>query len=152
MHVIAGKAVAFLEAMQPGFVVYQQQVLNNAVALARELVSRDYPIVSGQTDNHLMLVDLVNKKSTGKDADEGLGRAHITVNMNSVPNDPRPPKITSGIRLGTPAVTTRGFKEPEMHLIANWIADILDSQQNEVVIQRVRQEVLQLCRQFPVYS
>lgn len=151
MHVIAGKAIAFAEALQADFKVYQQQVVDNAKALAHELQTRGYRIVSGGTENHLMLVDLSPQGLTGKDADAQLGRAHITVNKNAVPNDPHSPFITSGIRLGTPAVTTRGFQTKEMHTIAGWIADILDDLHNPLLIERVRDEVLQLCRAFPVY-
>ena len=126
MHVIAAKAVALLEALQPEFVAYQKQVLANARAMAGGLMKRGYKIVSGGTDNHLFLVDLIDKNITGKDADAALGRAHITVNKNAVPNDPRPPFVTSGLRIGTPAATTRGFKEAEVLELANWIADVLD--------------------------
>lgn len=151
MHVIAAKAVAFLEALQPNFKIYQQQILNNARRMADTLIKRDYKIVSNGTDNHLFLVDLIDKKITGKDADAALGRANITVNKNAVPNDPQSPFITSGIRLGTPAVTTRGFKEPECEMLANWIADILDDLSNETRIKEIREEVLKLCAKFPVY-
>ena len=152
MHVIAGKAVAFLEAMQPEFVVYQQQVVKNAQQLAQTLQERGFPIVSGQTENHLLLVNLVGKSINGKQADEALGHAHITVNKNSIPDDPLSPMITSGIRLGTPAVTTRGFTESQMQLVGTWIADVLDAFENPKVIAEVRTKVLQLCRQFPVYG
>ncbi|HIC26529.1 MAG TPA: serine hydroxymethyltransferase, partial [Gammaproteobacteria bacterium] len=127
MHAIAGKAVAFKEALEPSFTAYQQQVLDNARAMADALVERGYQIVSGGTDNHLFLLDLIDKNITGKDADAALGRANITVNKNTVPNDTRSPFVTSGLRLGSPASTTRGFKEVEMRMVANWIADILDS-------------------------
>ncbi len=152
MHVIAAKAVAFLEALQPEFKVYQQQVLTNAKAMANVLIERDYSIVSGGTANHLMLVDMITKNITGKDADAALGQAHITVNKNSVPNDPRSPFVTSGLRLGTPAVTTRGFKQKEISLLTHWIADILDHMGDEKVITHVKSQVLQLCREFPVYE
>ena len=152
MHVIAAKAVAFLEALQPEFVVYQQQVLANARAMAARLQQRGYRIVSGGTDNHLFLIDLSDKNITGKDADAALGRAHLTVNKNSVPNDPRPPMVTSGIRVGTPAATTRGFKEPEVVQVADWIADILDAEGSEAAIEQVRTAVTALCRRFPVYA
>lgn len=151
MHVIAAKAVAFAEALQPEFKRYQQQVLLNAKVMAEELMRRGYRIVSGGTENHLLLVDLVDKKITGKDADAALGRANITVNKNSVPNDPLSPFITSGLRLGTPAVTTRGFKEAEISLITGWIADILDNLENESMIGDVKAKVIALCREFPVY-
>jgi glycine hydroxymethyltransferase len=152
MHVIAAKAVAFQEALQPEFKDYQVQVLANARALASAFQRRGYKVVSGGTDNHLFLLDLSDKSMTGKDADAALGQAHITVNKNAVPNDPRPPTVTSGLRLGTPASTTRGFREAEMTQIAGWIADIVDSNGAADVVARVRDEVALLCRRFPVYS
>jgi len=152
MHVIAAKAVAFLEALQPDFKGYQQQVVANARAMATALIARGYKIVSGGTDNHLFLVDLIERNVTGKDADAALGRAHITVNKNTVPNDPRSPFVTSGLRIGTPAVTTRGFREAEVVQLAGWIADVLDDVANESVIERTRQSVLEICRRFPVYG
>jgi glycine hydroxymethyltransferase len=152
MHVIAAKAVALLEALQPEFNVYQQQVLDNARAMAAALGKRGYKIVSGGTDNHLFLVDLVDKNITGKDADAALGRAHITVNKNAVPNDPRPPFVTSGLRIGTPAATTRGFREAEVSELAGWIADVLDENGSENVIAKVRGKVTEICRRFPVYD
>ena len=152
MHVIAAKAVAFLEALQPDFKGYQQQVVANARAMASALMARGYKIVSGGTDNHLFLVDLIERNVTGKDADAALGRAHITVNKNTVPNDPRSPFVTSGLRIGTPAVTTRGFKEAEVVQLAGWIADVLDDVASEAVIERTRQSVLEICRRFPVYG
>lgn len=152
MHVIAAKAVALKEAMQPEFIEYQKQVVKNAKTLAKGLQSRGYKIVSDGTENHLFLVDLIETNITGKEADEALGNANITVNKNSVPNDPRSPFVTSGLRIGTPAVTTRGFKEAEMEQLANWIADILDDVTNLETQQRVKQEALALCRQFPVYG
>jgi glycine hydroxymethyltransferase len=152
MHVIAAKAVAFLEAMQPDFVGYQQQVVSNARAMVSGLVARGHRIVSGGTDNHLFLVDLVEKGVTGKDADAALGRANITVNKNTVPNDPRSPFVTSGLRIGTPAVTTRGFREAEVMQLAGWIADVLDDVGNNGVIERTRQAVLEICRRYPVYG
>jgi glycine hydroxymethyltransferase len=152
MHVIAGKAVAFLEALQPEFKTYSAQVIANARAMTKTLQSRGYKIVSGGTDNHLFLLDLVDKNITGKDADAALGRAHMTVNKNAVPNDPRPPSISSGLRIGTPAATTRGFKEAEAEQISNWIADILDRMGDESTVDRVRDEVAALCRRFPVYG
>jgi glycine hydroxymethyltransferase len=151
MHVIAAKAVAFLEALQPAFKAYSSEVIANARAMTQVLQQRGYKIVSGGTDNHLFLLDLIDKNITGKDADAALGRAHITVNKNAVPNDPRPPSISSGLRIGTPAVTTRGCKEPEVRQISNWIADVLDKLGDESVIDRVRAEVVSLCRRFPVY-
>ncbi len=152
MHVIAAKAVAFYEALQPQFKVYSAQVVANARAMTAALQERGYPIVSGGTDNHLFLVDLTTKNITGKDADAALGRAHITVNKNAVPNDPRPPTVTSGLRIGTPAATTRGFKEAQVRQVSNWIADVLDHLGDESVVERVRGEVTALCRRFPVYS
>ena len=152
MHVIAAKAVAFLEALQPEFVDYQKQVVTNARAMCARLQKRGYRIVSGGTDNHLFLIDLSDKPITGKDADAALGKAHITVNKNAVPNDPRPPAVTSGLRIGTPASTTRGFKEREVEQVADWIADVLDANGAEAVIERVKAEVTELCRRFPVYG
>ncbi len=151
MHVIAAKAVALKEAMQPDFRIYQQQVVENARLMTRILIDRGYNIVSGGTDNHLFLVDLIDKDITGKDADAALGRANITVNKNAVPNDPRSPFVTSGLRLGTPAVTTRGFGQPEIERLTNWIADVLDDLENNATIERVKAEVLALCTRFPVY-
>ena len=152
MHVIAAKAVAFLEALQPEFKIYSAQVVANARAMTQVLQQRGYKIVSGGTDNHLFLLDLIDKNITGKDADAALGRAHMTVNKNAVPNDPRPPSVSSGLRIGTPAVTTRGFKEPEVQQISNWIADVLDALGDESVVDRARAEVASLCRRFPVYA
>jgi len=152
MHVIAAKAVAFKEALQPEFKAYQQQVVENARAMAATLAERGYRIVSGGTDNHLFLVDLIDKDITGKDADAALGRANITVNKNSVPNDPRSPFVTSGLRMGTPAVTTRGFGVAECRTLSGWIADVLDNIEDEDVIRRVRAQVLELCGRFPVYG
>ncbi|HVF18438.1 MAG TPA: serine hydroxymethyltransferase [Steroidobacteraceae bacterium] len=151
MHVIAAKAVSFLEALSPEFNAYQKQVLANARAMAGALMRRGYKIVSGGTDNHLFLVDLIDKNITGKDADAALGRAHITVNKNAVPNDPRPPFVTSGLRIGTPAATTRGFKEGEVIELAGWIADILDANCDEEAVTKVRTKVEALCKRFPVY-
>jgi glycine hydroxymethyltransferase len=152
MHVIAAKAVAFLEALQPEFKTYSAQVIANARRMTAVLKERGHKIVSGGTDNHLFLLDLIDKNITGKDADAALGRAHMTVNKNAVPNDPRPPSISSGLRIGTPAVTTRGFKEAEADQLANWIADVLDHMGDESVVARVRADVLSLCRRFPVYG
>jgi glycine hydroxymethyltransferase len=151
MHVIAAKAVALKEAQAPEFRDYQQQVLNNARALAQGLMDRGYRIVSGGTDNHLMLVDLIEKNVTGQLAEDALGAAHITVNKNTVPGDPRSPRVTSGLRIGTPAVTTRGFREPEISRLAGWIADVLDEPASPSVIARVREEVMAICSEFPVY-
>lgn len=152
MHVIAGKAVAFKEALEPEFTTYQQQVVKNAKVMAATLISRGYNIVSGGTDNHLMLVDLIAKGLTGKAADAALGAANITVNKNSVPNDPQSPFVTSGIRVGTPAITTRGFKEPEVQQLANWMADVLDNIEDKATIERVKGQVLAICKRFPVYA
>jgi len=152
MHVIAAKAVAFLEALQPEFKDYQHQVVANARAMCAQLQQRGYRIVSGGTDNHLFLIDLSDKNITGKDADAALGAAHITVNKNAVPNDPRPPMVTSGIRIGTPAATTRGFKEAEVREVADLIADVLDAEGSAAAIEQVRAKVTALCRRFPVYQ
>ena len=152
MHVIAAKAVALLEALQPESTTYQKQVLANARAMAGALMNRGYKIVSGGTDNHLFLVDLIDKNITGKEADAALGRAHITVNKNAVPNDPRPPFVTSGLRIGTPAATTRGFREAEVIELAGWIADVLDANGSEDAIGKVRANVEAICRKFPVYG
>ena len=151
MHVIAAKAVAFKEAMTPEFKEYQIQTLANARAIARGLMERGYSIVSGGTDNHLFLLDLVDKDITGKAADAALGAANITVNKNAVPNDPRSPFVTSGIRIGSPAVTRRGFKEAECLQLAGWIADILDDIENEATNKAVQAKVVALCQRFPVY-
>jgi glycine hydroxymethyltransferase len=152
MHVIAAKAVALLEALQPDFVAYQQQVVANARAMAAAFTKRNYKVVSGGTDNHLFLLDLIGRDITGKDADAALGKAHITVNKNAVPNDPRSPFVTSGLRIGTPAATTRGFKEAEVTNVANWIADILDDNGSEAAITRTRAKVAEICGKFPVYA
>jgi glycine hydroxymethyltransferase len=152
MHVIAAKAVALKEAMQPEFKAYQQQVVTNARAMARRFMERDLSIVSGGTDNHLMLVDLIARGITGKATDAALGRAHITVNKNAVPNDPQSPFVTSGIRIGTPAVTTRGFTEADCVMLADWICDVIDDLESEAVIERVRDDAMQLCRKYPVYA
>ena len=152
MHVIAAKAVCFKEAMEPGFKVYQQQVIANARVMATEFQQRGYKVVSGGTDNHLFLLDLIDKKITGKNADAALGRANITVNKNAVPNDPRSPFVTSGLRIGTPAVTTRGFKEAECKTLTHWMCDVLDDLKNDNMIASVRLKALELCRRFPVYA
>ena len=152
MHAIAGKAVALKEALEPEFKMYQQQVISNAQAMADSFIQRGYKIVSGGTDNHLFLVDLIDKDITGKEADAALGRAYITVNKNSVPNDPRSPFVTSGFRVGTPASTTRGFGEVEIRQVAEWICDILDQMGDESVVDNVRAQVQDLCLRFPVYA
>jgi glycine hydroxymethyltransferase len=151
MHVIAAKAVALLEAMQPEFTKYQAQVVENARAMAAAFTERGYQVVSGGTDNHLMLLSLIEQDITGKDADAALGNANITVNKNAVPNDPRSPFVTSGLRLGTPAITTRGFGLEETRKVTGWICDILDDLDNEVLLKRVRGQVLELCQRHPVY-
>ncbi|WFQ79820.1 serine hydroxymethyltransferase [Xenorhabdus sp. SF857] len=152
MHVIAGKAVALKEAMEPEFKTYQQQVAKNAKEMVDVFQQRGYKVVSGETENHLFLLDLVDKDITGKDADAALGRANITVNKNSVPNDPRSPFVTSGIRIGTPAITRRGFKETESRELAGWMCDVLDNINNEATIERVKQKVLDICAKYPVYA
>ena len=152
MHVIAAKAVAFKEALQPDFRSYQQQVVKNAKAMAKTLMERGYKIVSGGTENHLFLVDLIGKPLTGKDAEAALGKAHITVNKNAVPNDPQKPFVTSGLRIGTPAVTTRGYKESDCAELAGWICDVLDAPSDDKVIERVRGLVNAQCARFPVYG
>ncbi len=152
MHVIAAKAVAFKEALDPSFKEYQQQVVTNARVMAEVMLQRGYKIVSGGTDNHLFLVDLIDKGITGKDADAALGRANITVNKNSVPNDPQSPFVTSGLRIGTPAMTTRGFREGEAKELAAWICDVLDDINNEGTIERVKGQVLDICKRYPVYK
>ena len=152
MHVIAGKAVALKEAMEPEFKTYQQQVAKNAKAMVEVFLERGYKVVSGGTDNHLFLVDLVDKNLTGKEADAALSRANITVNKNSVPNDPKSPFVTSGIRVGTPAITRRGFKEAEAKELAGWMCDVLDSINDEAVIERIKGKVLDICARYPVYA
>lgn len=152
MHVIAGKAVALKEAMEPEFKTYQQQVAKNAKAMVEVFLERGYKVVSGGTDNHLFLVDLVDKNLTGKEADAALGRANITVNKNSVPNDPKSPFVTSGIRVGTPAITRRGFKEAEAKELAGWMCDVLDSINDEAVIERIKGKVLDICARYMVYA
>lgn len=152
MHVIAAKAVALKEAMEPEFKVYQQQVAKNAKAMVEVFLNRGYKVVSGGTENHLFLLDLVDKNLTGKEADAALGRANITVNKNSVPNDPKSPFVTSGIRIGSPAVTRRGFKEAEVKELAGWMCDVLDNINDEATIERVKTKVLDICARFPVYA
>ena len=151
MHVIAAKAVCFKEAMEPAFKAYQQQVIDNAQAMAQVFIDRGFDVVSGGTDNHLFLVSLIRQGLTGKDADAALGRAHITVNKNSVPNDPQSPFVTSGLRIGTPAVTTRGFKVTQCIELAGWICDILDNLGDADVEADVASQVAALCADFPVY-
>lgn len=151
-HVIAAKAVAFKEAMSPDFKTYQEQVMRNAKAMVEVMLQRGYNIVAGKTENHLFLVDLVSHEITGKDAEFALGQANITVNKNTVPNDPRSPFVTSGLRMGTPAITTRGFKEAEVKQVANWICDVLDDIENQDTINKVKQAVVDLCSNFPVYE
>jgi len=152
MHVIAAKAVAFKEALEPEFMAYQQQVVKNAQVMAKTLMARGYRIVSGGTQNHLMLIDLIGREVSGKDAEAALGAAHITVNKNAVPNDPRSPFVTSGLRIGTPAVTTRGYAEADCVALAGWIADVLDAPTDTDVIARVRDAVTAQCRKHPVYG
>jgi glycine hydroxymethyltransferase len=151
MHVIAAKAMAFKEATSPEFKMYQSKVIENARMMAQIFSEKEYVVVSGGTDNHLILLSLIDKGITGKDADAALGRANITVNKNTVPNDPCSPFVTSGLRLGTPAITTRGFDIHEVRLLTDWIVSILDDINNEVTIQNVQKEVLRLCKRFPVY-
>ena len=152
MHVIAAKAVAFKEALDPSFKTYQQQVKRNAQAMAQVFLDRGYDVVSGGTDNHLFLVDLIKRGITGKEADAALGAANITVNKNAVPNDPQSPFVASGIRVGTPAITTRGFREEEATTLAGWMCDVMDDVHNSRVIESVKEQVLSLCSKFPVYQ
>ena len=152
MHVIAAKAVAFKEALEPAFKAYQTQVVKNAKAMARTFVARGYKVVSGGTEDHLMLLDLIGRDITGKDAEAMLGAAHITVNKNAVPNDPQKPFVTSGLRIGTPAVTTRGYGEADVVELAGWICDVLDAAGDEAVTAQVRDKVKAQCRKFPVYG
>ena len=152
MHVIAAKAVAFKEAMEPEYKEYQAQILKNAKAMVKVFLDRGYKIVSGGTHDHLFLVDLIEREYSGKDADAALGRANITVNKNSVPNDPRSPFVTSGLRIGTPAVTRRGLKEADVAELASWMCDILDNMGNADVESQVKEKVIALCKRFPVYA
>ena len=152
MHVIAAKAIAFKEALDPKFKEYQSQVLSNAKTMAETLISRGYDIVSGGTENHLMLIDLSAKNITGKDAEHALEEANITTNKNSIPNDPQSPFVTSGIRIGSPAITTRGFKEKQAAQVANWIADVIDNMADSNNLANIKKQVLDLCAKFPVYS
>ena len=151
MHVIAAKAVCFKEAMTPEFVGYQERVLKNSRAMAKEFMNLGFKVVSDGTDNHLFLLDLIDKNISGKAADAALGRAHITVNKNAVPNDPRSPFVTSGLRIGSPALTRRGFGESECVSTVRWMADILNDIKNEAIIESIRLQVLDLCKRFPVY-
>jgi glycine hydroxymethyltransferase len=152
MHVIAAKAVAFKEALMPEFRLYQQQVIANARIMVKALQERGYKIVSNGTDNHLFLIDLIDKGITGKEAEAILGSVHMTVNKNMVPNDPRSPFVTSGLRIGTPAITTRGFKETEVNAVAHWMADVLDHPSDQANIEQIKQNVQQLCKEFPAYA
>jgi glycine hydroxymethyltransferase len=152
MHVIAAKAICFKEALEPEFRDYQTQVKLNAKAMAKTFMDRGIKIVSNGTENHMFLVDLIDKGITGKEADAALGKAHITVNKNAVPNDPQSPFVTSGLRIGTPAATTRGFKEPEVIEVADWICDVIENINDEKVIQDVQKKVKLLCTKFPVYQ
>ena len=152
MHVIAAKATAFNEALQPEFKTYQENVVKNAQVMAQVFMERGFKVVSGLPENHLFLLDLVDKDITGKDAEARLGEAHITVNKNAVPNDPRSPFVTSGLRLGTPAGTTRGFEADDFSDIAHWMCDILEDMDSDTVLARVKEQVAQLCRQHPVYG
>ncbi len=152
MHVIAGKAVAFKEALEPAFKTYQAQVVENARAMAKVFIDRGYEVVSGGTDNHLFLVSFIKQEMTGKDVDAWLGAANITVNKNAVPNDPQSPFVTSGIRIGTPAITTRGFGEAESVALAGWICDVIDSRGEAAVIEKVKAQVLEVCKRLPVYA
>ncbi|MCR5085321.1 MAG: serine hydroxymethyltransferase [Succinivibrionaceae bacterium] len=151
MHVVAAKAILFKEAMEPWYADYQRQIVKNAQVMAGIIMGRGYKVVSGGTHNHLFLVDLIGREMTGRDAEEALGKANITVNKNAVPNDPRSPFVTSGLRVGTPACTRRGFKEPEVTLLANLMCDVLDHYQDDAEIGRIRGQVVELCRRFPVY-
>ncbi|MDH5180958.1 MAG: serine hydroxymethyltransferase [Gammaproteobacteria bacterium] len=152
MHVIAGKAVAFKEALQADFKTYQQQVVKNAKVMAEEFIKRGFDVVSGGTDNHLFLVSFINQGLTGKDVDAWLGASNITVNKNAVPNDPQSPFVTSGIRVGTPAITTRGFKEAEAKVLAGWMCDVIESRGDNAIIESTQSKVLDLCQRYPVYA
>ena len=152
MHVVAAKAVCFKEALEPEFKTYMSQVISNAKTMAKTIIGRGVDIVKGGTENHMILVDLRNKGITGKESENKLGLANITVNKNAVPNDPQSPFVTSGLRIGTPAATTRGFKEPEVTLVANWICDILEDINNQILINDVKGKVIELCSSYPVYS
>ena len=151
-HIIAAKAIAFKEAQQKEYIDYTKNVITNAKLFAQELINRDYNIISNGTDNHCILIDLRNKNITGKEAERVLGISNITVNKNSVPNDPQSPFVTSGIRVGTPAPTTRGFKEAECIELTNWMCDVIENLDNEEVINSVKKKVIELCRKHPVYA
>lgn len=152
MHVIAAKAVCFKEALEPAFKDYMQQVVDNAKTMCETIISRGVDIVTGKTDNHIVLVDLRNKNITGKDLERALGDVNITVNKNAVPNDPKSPFVTSGIRLGTPAVTTRGFKTEEIKLLSNWICDIIENIDDDKIKEEIKNKVINLTKQYPVYN
>jgi len=152
MHVIAAKAVCFKEALEPAFKDYMQQVVDNAKTMCETLISRGVDVVTGKTDNHIVLVDLRNKDITGKDLEIALGDVNITVNKNAVPNDPKSPFVTSGIRLGTPAVTTRGFKTEEIKLLSNWICDIIENIDDDKIKEVIKNKVINLTKQYPVYN
>lgn len=152
MHVIAAKAIAFKEALDPSFKTYQQQVINNAKAMVQAILERDYKVVSGGTDNHLFLIDMIAKEITGKEAEVVLEKANITLNKNMLPNDPCKPFITSGLRIGTPAITTRGLKEEEVKEVAHWVCDILDKLKDSANVEKIRKKVMAMCQEFPVYS
>ena len=152
MHVIAAKAICFKEALEPEFKSYSKQVIHNAKEMCNVILSRGIDVVTGKTDNHIILMDLRSKEITGKDSEKALGLANITVNKNSVPNDPHSPFVTSGIRLGTPAITTRGFKEEEVSLITNWICDVILNIGDEKVLNNVKNDVIEICNKFPVYN
>jgi glycine hydroxymethyltransferase len=152
MHVIAAKAICFKEALEPEFKVYVQQVMNNAKIMCETLLLRNIDVVSGGTKNHIVLVDLRNKEITGKDLEKALGEVNITVNKNAVPNDQRSPFVTSGIRLGTPAITTRGFKEDEVKLLTNWICDVIENNEDESKMNEIKDSVIKLTNQYPVYN
>jgi glycine hydroxymethyltransferase len=152
MHVIAAKAVALGEALKPEFKTYQKQVMENAKTMVAELTGRGVRVVSGRTDSHMFLLDLTKQRITGKDAEAALGRAHLTVNKNAIPNDPEKPMVTSGIRIGTPAMTTRGFRKVEAEALANLIADVLQDSKNEKTLELVASEVKAMCARFPVYT
>jgi glycine hydroxymethyltransferase len=152
MHVIAAKAVCFKEALEPEFKIYTQRVMDNAKLMCEIIQSRGIDVVTGRTENHIILVDLINKGLTGKDCEAALGRANITTNKNAVPNDPQSPFVTSGIRLGTPAVTTRGFRSEEVEILSNWICDIVLDLENEEKINSIKGKVIEMCKRFPVYK
>jgi glycine hydroxymethyltransferase len=152
MHVIAAKAVCFKEALEPEFKIYTQRVMDNAKLMCEIIQSRGIDVVTGRTENHIILVDLISKGLTGKDCEAALGRANITTNKNAVPNDPQSPFVTSGIRLGTPAITTRGFRNEEVEILSNWICDIVLDLENEEKINLIKGKVIEMCNRFPVYK